>query len=41
MPVAKALRYWSNEAESYALAPEASVFVGESVEDIRLSGRVA
>ena len=41
MPAAKALRYWSNESGAYALAPEASVFVGESVEDIRLSGRVA
>lgn len=41
MPVAKALRYWSNATESYAIAPEASVYVGNSVEDIRLSGRVA
>ena len=41
MPAAKALRYWSSESGAYALAPEASVFVGESVEDIRLSGRVA
>ncbi len=41
MPVAKALRYWSNGVGSYTLASEANVFVGESVEDIRLSGRVA
>jgi len=41
MPVAKALRYWSNVSGAYALAPQARVYVGESVEDIRLSGRVA
>ena len=41
MPAAKALRYWSNGSNAYALAPAATVFVGESVEDIRLSGRVA
>ena len=41
MPAAKALRYWSNGASAYAVAPQASVFVGESVEDIRLAGRVA
>lgn len=41
MPVAKALRYWSNASGAYALAPQAEVYVGESVEDIRLSGRVA
>ena len=41
MPASKALRYWSNGSGAYALAPAATVFVGESVEDIRLSGRVA
>lgn len=36
----KALRYWSNERDAFALAPQAQVFVGESVQDIRLNGRV-
>ena len=41
IPAAKALRYWSNAAGAYALAPQAVVLVGQSVEDVRLSGRVA
>lgn len=41
MPAAKALRYWSNKADAYAAAPAAAMFVGESVKDTRLSGRVA
>ncbi|RSX54636.1 beta-glucosidase family protein [Bifidobacterium samirii] len=40
MPVAKALRYWSNGEGAYALAPAATVAVGESVHDVRLTGRV-
>ncbi len=40
MPVAKALRYWSNKANAYALAPEAEVFVGKSVEEVTRIGRV-
>ena len=44
MPGAKALRYWSNGAAdgrgAYALAPSATVAVGESVHDVRLAGRV-
>ena len=41
IPAAKALRYWSNAVGAYALAPQAVVLVGQSVEDVRLSGRVA
>ena len=41
LEAAKALRYWSNVASEFLLAPSANVFVGESVSDIRLSGRVA
>lgn len=37
----RALKYWSNAAGGFALAPSADVSVGESVRDIRLSGRVA
>lgn len=40
MPVNKALRYWSNEKGGFALAPSAQLYVGESVQDIRLNGRV-
>ncbi|NMN02161.1 beta-glucosidase family protein [Bifidobacterium panos] len=41
MPADKALRYWSNKANAYALAPEAEVFVGKSVEEVTHAGRVA
>ena len=41
VPAITALRYWSNTAKAYAIALRAKVFVGQSVEDIRLSGRVA
>ena len=41
IPAAKALRYWSNAVGAYAFAPQAVVLVGQSVEDVRLSGRVA
>ena len=40
MPADKALRYWSNKANAYALAPEAEVFVGKSVEEVTRIGRV-
>lgn len=41
LDAARALRYWSNESETYALAPAAHVYVGESVADIRLTGFLA
>ncbi len=41
MSADKALRYWSNKTNAYALAPEAEVFVGKSVEEITHVGRVA
>ena len=41
LPVAQAMRYWSNELGEYAIAPAAKVYVGESVQDIRLAGAVA
>ncbi|MCH9276045.1 glycoside hydrolase family 3 C-terminal domain-containing protein [Bifidobacterium amazonense] len=48
LPAAEALRYWSNGAEgsgaygpgAFAVAPEAAVYVGESVRDIRLTGHL-
>lgn len=41
IPVPKALGYWSNVSEKWAVAPSATVYVGESVKDIRLVGAVA
>ena len=40
LPAAQVLRYWSNGRGAYATAPAAAVYVGESVQDIRLTGRV-
>lgn len=40
LPKNQALRYWSLKSGRYEIAPEASVFVGESVQDIRLSAEI-
>ncbi|MBW3079122.1 beta-glucosidase [Bifidobacterium simiiventris] len=48
LPAAEALRYWAVGAEgkgaygpgAFAVAPAASVYVGESVDDIRLTGHL-
>lgn len=40
LPADQALRYWSNECEAYAVAPAARLYVGESVQDIRLTGHL-
>ena len=36
----RALRYWSNNTDAYAIAPTATVYIGESVQDIRLTGHI-
>ena len=41
LPVSKALRYYSNMMNGYALANQAAVYVGESVQDIRLTADLA
>ncbi|KFI64235.1 beta-glucosidase family protein [Bifidobacterium cuniculi] len=38
MKADEALKYWDTKAGAWAVAPAAKVYVGESVEDLRLSG---
>lgn len=40
IPVVSAMGYWSNAEGRFETAPSARVFVGESVRDIRLAGRI-
>ncbi|MFT9397323.1 MAG: glycoside hydrolase family 3 C-terminal domain-containing protein [Bifidobacterium psychraerophilum] len=40
IPVDQALRYYSSSQGRYAIAPRAKVYVGQSVEDIRLTGAI-
>lgn len=40
LDAARALRYWANGAGAYLTAPAAAVYVGESVQDIRLTGHI-
>ena len=40
VPRETALRYWCNETQSFALAPSAEIHIGESVQDLRLNGKV-
>jgi beta-glucosidase len=40
IPADQALRYYSSELGHYAIAPQAKVHVGQSVDDIRLTGTI-